>query len=91
MLLEQNRPEENTIVSNEVLRNSILSLPGDPVSNKSHSYQTDDFEIVSRTRITKKCEDKFGVLKGHDGQKRSLVFNKTTIQKLKTITPRLKR
>ena len=33
--------------------------------------------------VTRICEDKFGAHKGHDGEKRSLVFNKTTLQKLK--------
>jgi hypothetical protein len=76
--------EDNTIVSNEVLWNSILSLPGDSVPNKPHSYHTEDFGIISRTRVTNTCKDKFGAVKVHDGQKRSLVFNKSTIQKLKT-------
>ncbi len=76
--------EENTPVSNEVLWSTISSLPGSDVPNRPLSYNTEDFGIISRARVTKTCEDKFGAAKGHDGQKRSLVFNKTTIQKLKT-------
>jgi hypothetical protein len=33
--------------------------------------------------VTKICEDKFSAHKEHDGEKRSLVFNKTTLHKLK--------
>ena len=73
----------NTVISNDELGNNILSLPGDSVANEPHSYQTEDF-IISRTKVTQICENKFGAGKGHDGQKRSLVFNKTKIQKLKT-------
>ena len=75
--------EENTVVSNEVLWNTVCSLPGTEIPNRPLSYNTEDFGIVSRARVTRTCEDKFGAVKGHDGQKRSLVFNKTNIQKLK--------
>lgn len=76
--------EKNTIISNDELWSIICSLPGGSVNNKPHSYYTEDFGIISRARVTKTCEDKFGSVKGHDGQKRYLVFNKTIIQKLKT-------
>jgi hypothetical protein len=76
--------EEKTIVPNEVLWSTIRSLPGSDVPNKPLSYNTEDFGIISMARVTKTCEDKFGSIKGHDGQKRSLIFNKNTIQKLKT-------
>ena len=76
--------EENTIVSNEVLWNTICSLPGTEIANRPLSYNTEDFGIISRTRVTNTCEDKFGDVKGNDGQKRFLVFNNTKIQKLKT-------
>jgi hypothetical protein len=76
--------EENIRVSNEVLWNTILSLPGSEIPNRPLSYNTEDFGIISRTRVTKTCEDKFGAVKEHDGQQRSIVFNKSTIQKLET-------
>jgi hypothetical protein len=45
------------------------------MSNKPPCYQAEEFEIISKTRITKICQDKFVAAKGHDGHKRFLVFN----------------
>lgn len=75
--------DENTAISNEYLWSMICSIPGSPNQNNPYSYQTDDFGTISKTMITRICEDKFGAQKGHDGQKRSLVFNKTVIKNLK--------
>ena len=61
----------------------VCCLPGSPNPKNPQSYQTDDFGNVSKARITKICQDKFGAVKGHNGHKRSLVFNKNTIEKLK--------
>jgi len=71
-------------VSNEVLWSTICSLPGIEIANRPLSYNTEDFGIISRTRVTNTYEDKFGDIKGNDGQKRFLVFNNTKIQKPKT-------
>src|SRR6478735_1269824 len=49
--------EENTIVSNEALWNTVCSLPGIEIPNKPLSYNTEGFGIISRTRVTKICED----------------------------------
>lgn len=55
------------------------------LSHKPKDKETDSkLKYDTRTKVTKKYEDKFGAVKGRDGQKRSLVFNKNTIQKLKT-------
>jgi len=76
--------EEKTVVSNEVLWSIIRSLPGSDVPNRPLSYNTEDFGIISMARVTQICKDKFGAERRHDGQQRSLVFDKNTIQKLKT-------
>ena len=36
----------------------------------SQAHQTDEFGITSKTMIPRICEDKFGAVKGHNGQKR---------------------
>jgi hypothetical protein len=74
---------ENTVISNEDIWNLICSLPGSQNDHKPQSYQTDEFGMISKTMITRICEDKFGAHKEHDGERRSLVFNKTVIEKLK--------
>jgi hypothetical protein len=76
--------EEKTVVSNDILWSIIRSLPGSDVPNRPLSYNTEDFGIISMARVTQICKDKFGAERRHDGQQRSLVFDKTTIQKLKT-------
>ncbi len=48
-----------------------FSLPGDHCSHKPHSYQSEEFDMISKTRVTNICEDKFGAQKKHDGEKRS--------------------
>ncbi len=58
-------------------------LPGNSIPNKPPCYQTGEFEIISITRITKICQDKFGAVKVHDGHTLFLVFNKNIIEKLK--------
>jgi hypothetical protein len=75
--------DENTIISNEDLWKIVCCLPGSFNPYKPQSYQTDEFGNISKTVVTKICEDKFGAHKEHDGEKRSLVFNKTILQKLK--------
>ena len=60
-----------------------LFAPGSSNQLKPQSYQTDEFGDISKTRITRICEDKFGALKGHDGEKRSIIFNNDTLSKLK--------
>ena len=74
--------EENTAISNYDLWNIVCYLPGNDIPHKPHCYQTDEFGIISKTTVTKICEDKFGAVKNHNGEQRSLVFNKNTIQKL---------
>ena len=74
---------DNTIISNELLWGIICSLPGSSIPYKPQSYQTDEFGSVSKTRVTRICEDKFGATNRHDGERRSLVFNKAILQKLK--------
>jgi hypothetical protein len=76
--------DENTAISNYDLWKIVCYLPGNDISHKPHCYQTDDYGIISKTMVTKICEDKFGAVKGHDGQQRSLVFNKNTLQKLQS-------
>lgn len=63
--------------------NFILSLPGSTVSSKPHSYQTEEFGMVSKGLVTKICEDKFGAYRDHDGQKRYPVFDKDKVENLK--------
>src|SRR6478672_11413759 len=76
--------EENTIIPNEDIWKIVCYLPGNEVSHKPHCYQTDEFGIVSKTMTTKICEDRFGAVRIHNGGKRSLVFNKDTIQRLRS-------
>lgn len=68
---------------NETLWNVVSSLQGSTIPGKPHSYQTDEFGTVSKTQITKICEDKFGAKKGHDGKQRCLIFNKVILERLK--------
>jgi hypothetical protein len=75
--------DEHTPILNEMLWELVLCLPGSPNPKNPQSYQTEEFGIVSKARITKICQDKFGAIKGHDGHKRSLVFSKNVIEKLK--------
>jgi len=70
-------------ISNETLWNLVLSLLGSTVLNKPQSYYTEEFGTISKSIVTKICEDKFGATRSHDGQKRYLVFNKKTIENLK--------
>ncbi len=60
----------------------VLSLPGDQDSHKPYSYQSEEFGMISKTRVTNICEDKFGSQRNHDGEKRSLVFDIKVIQRL---------
>jgi hypothetical protein len=73
---------ERNEISNEDLWNIVCSLPGDYDSHKPHSYQSEEFGTISKTRVTNICEDKFGAQKKHDGEKRSLVFDINVIQRL---------
>jgi hypothetical protein len=75
--------DEHTPILNETFWELVCSLPGATNPKNPQSYQTEDFGMVSKARITKICQDKFGAIKGHDGHKRSLVFNKNVIEKLK--------
>jgi hypothetical protein len=75
--------DENTVISNEEIWNMACSIPGGQNEYKPQSYQTDEFGMISKTMITRICEDKFGARKEHDDERRSLVFNKTVIEKLK--------
>jgi hypothetical protein len=52
--------DENKAISNETLWDLVYSLPSNSNRNKSQSYAKDDFGTVSKVRITKICEDKFG-------------------------------
>jgi hypothetical protein len=81
----------NTVIPNDELWNNILSLPGDTINNKPHSYHTDDFGIITRTKITNTYEDKFGDVKGHDGYQRSIYLTKQLYKNLRPITHLLKR
>ena len=69
-------------VSNELLWDIICQLPGNDIPYKPHSYQTDEFGIISKSRISKTCEDKFGAKKTHDGKQRYLLFDKKTVDRL---------
>jgi hypothetical protein len=69
-------------VSNESLWGKICSLPGDYIPNKPQSYQTDEYGTVSKTQVTRICEDKFGGIRGHDGKERTLTFNRDSIKRL---------
>lgn len=71
-------------IPNETLWNMILQLPGVTVPYKPHSYQTDEFGIVSKYQVTRICEDKFGAHRGHDGRQRTLVFNPNTLRNLES-------
>jgi hypothetical protein len=71
-------------ISNEILWNMILQLSGDPVPYKPHSYQTEEFGLVSKYQITRICEDKFGAHRGHDGKQRTLVFDPNTLRNLES-------
>ena len=73
---------ERTEISNDELWNMILSLPGVQDIRKPHSYQSEEFGMISKTRITNICEDKFGDQRKHDGEKRSLVFDIKVIQRV---------
>jgi hypothetical protein len=75
--------DQHTPILNETLWELVCCLAGAANPNKPQSYQTDEFGAVSKARITKICEDKFGAIKGHNGQKRCLYFDRDIIEKLK--------
>jgi len=69
-------------VSNEDMWTIICDLPGNPIPNRPQSYQTDEFGILSKTIVTKICEDKFGAKKVHDGKQRLLKFDTEVLKRL---------
>ena len=70
-------------IPNEQLWEEILKqIPGTPIPNKPQSYDSEEFGIISKTKISSICEDKCGAKKGHDGQQRILRFNKEILSKL---------
>ncbi len=69
-------------VSNEDIWTVICELPGNTLPNKPQSYQTDEFGTISKTVISKICEDKFGAKKVHDGKHRQLKFDKEVLRRL---------
>lgn len=77
-------------ISNELIWNMILQLPGDTIPYKPHSYQTDEFGTVSKYQVTRICEDKFGARRSHDGEKRNLLFNPHNLAKLESNYSKLK-
>lgn len=74
----------NYAIPNEILWNMVLQLAGDKIPFKPHSYQTDEFGLVSKYQVTKTCEDKFGAHRGHNGEQRTLIFNSNTLRKLES-------
>ena len=70
-------------ITNEKLWEEILEQnPGKPIPNKPQSYDTEEFGLISKTKVSSTCEDKFDAKKSHDGQQRILRFNKETLTKL---------
>lgn len=69
-------------VSNEDIWTIIWDLPGNPIPNRPQSYQTNEFGSLSKTIVTKICEDKFGAKKVHDGKQRLLKFDKEVLKRL---------
>ena len=84
--------EENTAISNYDLWKIVCYLPGNDIPHKPHCYQTDEFGIVSKTMVTKICEDKFGAVKSHSGEERYLLcLTKVHYKSLKAIILKPKR
>ncbi len=73
----------NTRISNDILWTMITYLPGKDIPNKSLSYYTDEFGEISKNRITRICEEKFGAKKIHDGNQRLLEFNRKDLERFK--------
>jgi hypothetical protein len=57
----------------------MCTLPGSVIPNKPQCYQTEEFGIISKNRITRICEDKFGAKRIHDGKQRALMFDKNIL------------
>jgi hypothetical protein len=68
-------------ISNEELWAIICTFPGKLVPNKPQCYQTDEFGLVSKTRLSKVCEDKFGAIRVHDGKQRAMKFDKDILSR----------
>lgn len=68
-------------ISNEELWEIICTFPGKLVPNKPQCYQTDEFGLVSKTRLSKVCEDKFGAIRVHDGKQRAMKFDKDILSR----------
>lgn len=68
-------------ISNEEIWTIICTLPGSITPNRPQCYQTEEFGILSKHRITRICEDKFGAKRIHDGKQRALIFNKNTLDR----------
>jgi hypothetical protein len=66
-------------VPNEDLWTVMCTLPGSAIPNKPQCYQTEEFGILSKNRITRICEDKFGAKRIHDGKQRALMFDRNIL------------
>jgi hypothetical protein len=78
-LVEEKGPKlENKDVWISVLTN----IEGSEIPNKPQSYDTEEFYVISKKKITKILVDRFGAVEKSDGKSRYLVFNIETLMKL---------
>lgn len=69
-------------LTNEDIWEIACTLPGNAIPSKPHSYQTNEFGTVSKTLISRICEDKFGAKREHDGKHRILAFDNIGLKRL---------
>ncbi|KAA2283745.1 hypothetical protein [Candidatus Nitrosocosmicus sp. SS] len=69
-------------LTNEDIWEIVCTLPGNAIPSKPHSYQTNEFGTVSKTLISRICEDKFGAKREHDGKHRILAFDNIGLKRL---------
>ena len=69
-------------ISNEEIWEVVCTLPGNTIPTRPQCYQTDEFGTLSKTIISRICEDKFGAKREHDGKHRVLAFDKGELKRL---------
>ena len=62
----------------------LMNIEGSEIPNRPQSYDTEEFYIISKKKITRILVDRFGAIEKSDGKNRYLIFNIETLNKLAT-------
>jgi hypothetical protein len=70
-------------LNNKVIWESVReNIPGTEIPGKQQSYESEEFGIISKTKVTKILVDIFGAEQKSDGENRYLLIDKETLKKL---------